>query len=95
MHYGRKGGRREARQKGPFLALDSFEEETFLVVPLADASNLPHVLCRTEIVISRLIPSALSLELLWGGRQERLNRGATKEGAVRTGIRSQGGKRAD
>lgn len=29
------------RQKGSLLAFGSFEEETFLVVPLANASNRP------------------------------------------------------
>lgn len=36
-----KGGREESRQKGPLLAFGSFEEETFLVVPLANADSRP------------------------------------------------------
>lgn len=60
------------RQKGPLLAFDSFEEETFLVVPLANASHQPTLLQDRDSNLEAhpLLQesSTLSLELLWASR---------------------------
>lgn len=88
------------RQKGPLLAFDSFEEETFLVVPPCKCQEPTNIFCRTEIVISRLIlcsrkaaPSPWNS--FWAVDRRDLTDGAMKEGAVRTGIRYQEEKRTD